>query len=99
MARWIVFHMDEKQSPNVPGLGTLMVTPDNVDYDPDDPWANRTWEAETAGAAISQAALTLREGGDFFATNIDTLVEARNVELQMQAVVPGIRSAGAKRND
>lgn len=97
MPRWVVSHISPTQNGGEPTtLDCSLVLPP-VDHNPDDPWLSRSWEADNAGAAISQAALRLREGGDFFATNVDTLVVAEGVELQMQAVVPGVRAASAAR--
>lgn len=96
MPRWIVFYVHPQQQTGTPGRScTLVESP--TDYNPDDPWASLAWEADDAGAAISQAALKVREGGDFLVTNVDTLVVAEGVELQMQAILSGIRSAGVPR--
>lgn len=91
MALWVVIHVDKKQDGTSNELRSGIVLPEQDAGGP----TLISWEAETAGEAIQKAALRIREGGQFFATNYDTLIVATGVELQMQAIVPGIRAAGA----
>ena len=57
------------------------------------------FEAQNAEEAIGKGALALKQDGRYYAMNLDGVIVADDVRLQMEAVVPGIAAIGVKQDN